>query len=98
MEADVTRTQRPALFIFDRKMKLILSDLIPSAALARRQGFRNLLQPDNFAIEMFGRGLEFRRHRDVYMMKRSDHLGPLFSERRSWSADILVGGSRASLL
>src|SRR5215471_15140823 len=71
-ETHVSRTQR-TICLFDGKMQLILADLIPGADLAGCCRFRHLSKAKYRSIKVFSGRFESRRHRDIYMMKSSDH-------------------------
>ena len=71
-ETYVSRTRR-TICLFDGKMQLILADLIPGADLAGCCRFRHLSKAKYRSIKVFSGRFESRRHRDIYMMKSSDH-------------------------
>src|SRR5215471_14714182 len=72
-ETHVSRTQR-TICLFDGKMQLILADLIPGTDLTGCRRLGHLGQAKHRSVEMFSRRFELRRHGNVYVMKRYDHL------------------------
>src|ERR1043165_2799757 len=73
VEANVAGTERPRWLVLNRKMQLVVADLIPRAVLPRGRRLGHLFESEQRTVEVLCRLFDFRRDGDVDVMKCGYH-------------------------